>query len=73
MLAGKVLEVGKGELSVDALEHCLRTNTAPPSLMPAYPQGLFLSKVSYPYLDVAPRADFNLFSRQAADEQWIPA
>jgi tRNA pseudouridine38-40 synthase len=60
MLMGKILEIGKGESSVDEFEHCLRTQEAPKLLLPAHPQGLYLSRVKYPFLDIEPRTEFSL-------------
>jgi tRNA pseudouridine38-40 synthase len=58
MLMGKFLEIGRGESTVEAFEHSLRTQEASALLLPAHPQGLYLSKVSYPFLDIPPRTNF---------------
>lgn len=58
ILLGKLLEVGKGEFSVEEFEHCLKTQTPPKTILPAHPQGLYLSRVTYPFLDIAPRTGF---------------
>lgn len=52
VIAGKLIEVGRGKLSVDELEDHLASGKAFRALLPAHPQGLFLSKVSYPFLDL---------------------
>jgi len=59
IIAGKLIDIGKGELSVDEFESYLITKITPPTIEPAYPQGLYLSKVTYPYLDIAPRTEFS--------------
>ncbi|TCD04434.1 tRNA pseudouridine synthase A [Pedobacter frigidisoli] len=54
---GKILLVGKGEISVDEFESYLTTLKTPKLLLPAHPTGLYLSKVTYPYLNLAPRSE----------------
>ena len=56
LLVGKLLQIGKGELNVYEFESYFVTKKTPQFFDPAYPQGLFLSKVTYPYLNIAPRA-----------------
>lgn len=69
ILAGKLLEIGRGEFTVAELEHCLATQTPPKTIIPAHPQGLFLSNVTYPFLEVPPRVDFeNVLQHK---ESWI--
>ncbi len=52
IIVGRLLEIGKGQLSVDEFEGYLISKQTPPIIIPAYPQGLYLSKVTYPYLDI---------------------
>jgi len=68
ILMGKILKIGQGELSVDAFEESLINLQTPKTLDPAHPTGLYLSKVTYPYLNLPPRTDF-LHSTQGTD--WI--
>lgn len=58
IITGKLLQVGKGALSVDEFEYHLITKETPEALNLAYPHGLYLSKVTYPYLDLPPRSEF---------------
>lgn len=58
-IVAKLLQVGRGTLHVAEFEHYLSTQEIPPDNKPAYPQGLFLSKVTYPYLDLPPRTEFS--------------
>ena len=58
ILMGKLLKIGEGELSVEVFEECLQGNKISLQLEPAHPQGLFLSKVTYPYLDLPARPEF---------------
>lgn len=67
IIMGKLLEIGKGELDLAEFENCLITRQTPKLIEPAYPQGLCLSKVTYPYLDVPSRAEFLSAFRVADD------
>jgi tRNA pseudouridine38-40 synthase len=58
ILARKLIEIGDGNLSVDEFESHLISKNIPSKILPAHPQGLFLSKVTYPYLDLEPKAKF---------------
>jgi len=58
IIMGQLLKIGRGVLSVDEFENYLVTNTTPELITPAHPQGLYLSKVTYPYLNLPPRTDF---------------
>lgn len=58
ILMGKLIKVGKGELSIDEFESLLINLQTPKTLDPAHPTGLYLSKVSYPYLNLEPRTEF---------------
>jgi tRNA pseudouridine38-40 synthase len=69
LIVGKLIQVGKGELSVDEFESYLITKETPKILDVAYPQGLFLSKVTYPYLEIPPRTTF--MSIGQPEEQWL--
>jgi len=55
ILTGKLIQIGKGRLSVSEFENHLITGEIPKILTPAYPIGLYLSKVTYPYLDLPAR------------------
>lgn len=58
IIVGRLLEIGRGEMSVDEFEHYLADKVTPDVIIPAYPQGLYLSKVTYPYLDMPLRTEF---------------
>lgn len=68
IIMGKILMVGKGELSFDEFESELITLQASKLSLPAHPTGLYLSKVTYPYLNLEPRTEF-IHSTQGID--WI--
>jgi tRNA pseudouridine38-40 synthase len=59
IIAGKLLEIGNGELSVKDFEEHLITKVTPETIIPAHAQGLYLSRVIYPYLDLPNRSDFS--------------
>jgi tRNA pseudouridine38-40 synthase len=58
MLMGKIIEIGKGESSLEEFEQMLKTQVNNKFVIPAHPQGLYLSKVTYPFLDIPSRTDF---------------
>ncbi|RZK34488.1 MAG: tRNA pseudouridine(38-40) synthase TruA, partial [Pedobacter sp.] len=65
---GKILMVGKNELSVEEFENDLITLQASKLTLPAHPTGLYLSKVTYPYLNLEPRTEF---INAAQGAEWI--
>lgn len=70
IIVGKLIDIGTGSLSIDEFEHYLRDRVTPRLIEPAFPQGLYLSKVVYPYLDIPPRTKFSEIVRQDAT-QWV--
>jgi tRNA pseudouridine38-40 synthase len=58
IIVGQLLKVGNGDLSVADFEMYLKDKETPKILSPAHPQGLYLAKVTYPYLDLKTQADF---------------
>jgi tRNA pseudouridine38-40 synthase len=58
ILAHKLIEIGDGTFSVEEFESHLISRKTPSSILPAHPEGLYLSKVSYPFLDLPTRDDF---------------
>jgi len=63
IVIGKLLDVGNGKLSVDEFENLLITKQRTKIQNTAYPQGLYLSKIRYPYLDIPPKTEFwNVFN-----------
>jgi tRNA pseudouridine38-40 synthase len=58
IIMGSLLEIGRGEMSVDEFEYYLANKQTPKIIIPAYPQGLYLSKVTYPFLDIPPGTAF---------------
>lgn len=56
IIVGKLLKIGTGTMSVDEFESHLISLQTPLILDLAYPQGLHLCKVTYPYLDLPNKA-----------------
>jgi tRNA pseudouridine38-40 synthase len=70
MMVGALLDVGRRKFSIAELEHHLISKVHPEFIKPAYPQGLYLSKVNYRYLDIPPRADFSPIL-QNMNDNWV--
>jgi len=70
IIVGRLLEIGRGEMSVDEFEYYLAYKETPKVIIPAYPQGLYLSKVTYPYLDIPARTTFSVILQNSMDADW---
>ena len=70
IIVGRLLDIGLGKMSVDEFEHYLINKETPKIIVPAYPQGLYLSKVTYPYLDIPPRTSFSAILQNSVDTDW---
>lgn len=69
IIVGRLLEIGEGKMSVDEFEHYLAEKITPQIIIPAHPQGLYLSKVSYPYLDLPVKSTFTSMMVNGVD--WV--
>lgn len=69
-IAAKLLKVGRNEITVDEFENHLIKKETQPNLEFAYPQGLYLSKVVYPYLDIPARTEFSAIFQNASEKEW---
>lgn len=69
-IVAKLLKVGKDEISVDEFENYLIKKETQPNLEFAYPHGLYLSKVVYPFLDIPARTEFSAIIQNTAEKQW---
>jgi tRNA pseudouridine38-40 synthase len=58
-------------MTVDEFEHYLSAKETPKIIIPAYPQGLYLSKVTYPYLDLPPATTFTTMLQRDVDGDWV--
>ena len=70
IIVGRLLEIGAGRMTVDAFEEHLRSKVTPRIITGAYPQGLYLSKIVYPYLDLEPCTDFAAVFRTEEAGYW---
>lgn len=68
LLIGNILEIGMGKLSLEKFELCLKNGHALPFHKEAYPQGLYLSKVKYPYLDIDSKSETTLLLNSAFEK-----
>lgn len=55
LLVGSLIGIGKGEMTIANWEESLSTGIRPTTFKSAYPQGLYLSSIDYPFLDIKPR------------------
>ncbi len=69
-MVGALLEIGRGKFTSEELDRCITDKELPEFIKPAYPQGLYLSKVTYRYLDIPARTEF-LSTLQNAEEDWV--
>ncbi len=70
-IVGRLLKVGTGALSVDEFEYYLMHPDEQQLIVPAHPQGLYLSKVTYPYLDILPGTTFTSLLQTSLDAEWL--
>lgn len=63
-LAARLLKTGTGEISLDEFENLLIKKETRRNIEFAYPQGLYLSKVIYPFLDIPARSGFSPVTKQ---------
>ncbi len=72
IIMGRLLEIGRGIMSVDEFEHYLISKQTPQIIIPAHPQGLYLSKVTYPYLSILrhARASFSAILQNNVAIDW---
>ena len=72
-IVAKLFKTGAGEMSIDEFENYLITKDSRPNLEFAPPQGLYLSKVVYPFLDIPARTEFSPFGRKSKEKEWLLA
>ncbi len=68
ILMQKLLLIGRGELSVEEFESHLVSKETPKVIKGAYAQGLYLSQVKYPFLEIPSRSQ--LFNSLAQEKRW---
>jgi tRNA pseudouridine38-40 synthase len=70
IIVGRLLDIGMGKLTVNEFEYYLLHPEVPQVIMPAYPQGLYLSKITYPYLNLEPHTAFTRIMQINMDAGW---
>jgi tRNA pseudouridine38-40 synthase len=68
IIVQKLLLIGREELSVDEFENYLISKQTPRVNKGAYPQGLYLSQVRYPFLEIPSRSE--LFNELVREGRW---
>lgn len=58
LIVQRLIDIGTGELSIDEYESYLACKNTPKKLKAAYPQGLYLSKIEYPFLNIPQQPNF---------------
>jgi len=70
IIMGRLLEIGAGTMDLQTFENHLRSKQTPRIITGAYPQGLYLSKIVYPYLDVPQRTEFAAAFQLEQERDW---
>jgi len=70
IIVNKLVEVGTGEITIEEFESFLKLKATPKTIIPAYPQGLYLSKVTYPFLDIPSRNEFSASFQNSIENAW---
>lgn len=68
ILVHELIEVGTGLKSIEEFEEMIKSKTPPKFLNLAYPQGLYLSHIKYPFISADPVDDFCPLLKM---NQWI--
>lgn len=68
IIVGQLIRVGTHKLTLQEFENYLINQQTPTILYPAHPQGLYLSKITYPYLNQIPKTSF--FNLNFVQESW---
>lgn len=58
ILVHELIEVGTGLKRIEEFEEMIRSKTAPKFVNSAYPQGLYLSQIHYPFLNMEAKSEF---------------
>lgn len=59
IIVHRLIQVGHKKITVEQFENYLRGTENPANIKSAYAQGLYLSKVKYPFLDLPSKSNFN--------------
>ena len=70
IIAKRLIDIGRGKLSVDDFRRILEGEIVPREITIAYPQGLFLTRVKYPFLNISPSEEVNAFFQISTMQSW---
>ena len=70
-ITAKLLKTGTGEISLAEFENYLIKKESNSGIEFAPPQGLYLSKVVYPFLDIPAKTDFSPFIYNNSEKEWL--
>ncbi len=70
-IVAKLIKVGTAEISLDEFENLLIKKETEYNLEFAYPHGLYLSKVIYPFINIPPRAEFSFPLQHLTESEWV--
>jgi len=71
IIVGRLLEIGTGRMRLEDFEAHLRDKKTPRIITGAHPQGLYLSKVVYPYLELPQGTIFSEVFGGAETGYWV--
>ncbi len=71
IIVGRLLEIGTGRMRLEDFESHLRDKQTPRIITGAHAQGLYLSKVVYPYLDLPQATIFSEVFAEDREGYWI--
>ncbi|MGJ8660737.1 MAG: tRNA pseudouridine(38-40) synthase TruA [Bacteroidota bacterium] len=70
-LMARIIQVGNGEISIGEFEEYLSLKRNEQLPIAAHPQGLYLSKIVYPFLDIEPVVDPKSVILTKKDDCWM--
>lgn len=71
IIVGRLLEIGTGRMTLEGFEGHLRDKKTPRIITGAHPQGLYLTKVVYPYLELPQGTIFSEIFRDMESGYWV--
>ncbi len=63
IIMDRLIRVGQGNLSLEKFHAFLKREEKPQFINYAHPQGLFLSRIEYPFINFEPKSDFSFVLR----------
>jgi len=71
IIVNKLIDIGLGRLSIEEFEYYLKSKETPKYNKLAHPQGLYLSKITYPFLKLKQRTDTFPILHSEINNYWI--